>query len=682
MANDTKKINEIFNGRIFRIPDYQRGYAWEDEHRQAFWDDLELLRAVPGGSPHYTGLISLEPVGADDARNYLSPDEHWLLEGGYQLCLVVDGQQRLTTFVIFLYELLRRHKSLSPDSEVLTAMAKRGTVTELFIRRPNLLVTGTHGYLFGYARKPEMEYFFRRVILEDDRIPGAGAETSAYARQLLKAQKFFRGEFEKLDQTDRLAEYYRLAIERLRFNLFEVSNDFDVCMTFEAMNNRGKPLSDLEKLKSRVLYLAGLLAGKSQQQLEGYRTQINECWRKAYDLLGWNREKVLDDDQFLNLAWLLRYGRPGESRDRHLFGEVFTPKRIVESNSLWCDIRDFSSDLAKAAPCWLLIHNPGEALYLPDAPPLGGEACLWLRRLNRLRATSFQPLITAAMIHFKEGKLQDADVIRLLKAVERYVFVVFALADRRADVGRNAYFVEASKLYKNHDELDRIVQRIEAEIIWRSSADAFVDAVNARQFTEGFYAWDELRVVLFEYEDHLCKTRFTADDSKVRWDDWSTIRLGETVEHIYPQTADDPYWVKRFGSLESQAERGLRHALGNLLLLSRSKNASLQNAAFCKKAFQGDECYRNGSFSEIAVANGWEEWTPKSIYERTDQLLGFIGERWNVPHWNEARGRILDQIEPFLSSSDRKDIEDASLSPVASSKPEALSTSETSLSGA
>ena len=46
MSKDTKHINDIFHGRIFRIPDYQRGYAWEEKHRQAFWEDLELLLEI------------------------------------------------------------------------------------------------------------------------------------------------------------------------------------------------------------------------------------------------------------------------------------------------------------------------------------------------------------------------------------------------------------------------------------------------------------------------------------------------------------------------------------------------------------------------------------------------------------------------------------------------------------
>ena len=104
------------------------------------------------------------------------------------------------------------------------------------------------------------------------------------------------------------------------------------------MNNRGKALSDLEKLKSRVLYLAGLTAAKDaniterDQKLAIYRRVINESWKKTYELLGWDEASVLDDDAFLDLAWILRYGKPGESRDKHLFLELFTPRNAIATD--------------------------------------------------------------------------------------------------------------------------------------------------------------------------------------------------------------------------------------------------------------------------------------------------------------------------------------------------------------
>lgn len=37
MANELKSLNEIFQYKLFRIPDYQRGYAWKESQLVDFW---------------------------------------------------------------------------------------------------------------------------------------------------------------------------------------------------------------------------------------------------------------------------------------------------------------------------------------------------------------------------------------------------------------------------------------------------------------------------------------------------------------------------------------------------------------------------------------------------------------------------------------------------------------------
>lgn len=52
-------IRDIFSNRVFRIPDYQRGYSWEKSHLDDFWQDIFNLQK---DKVHYTGMISVEEV--------------------------------------------------------------------------------------------------------------------------------------------------------------------------------------------------------------------------------------------------------------------------------------------------------------------------------------------------------------------------------------------------------------------------------------------------------------------------------------------------------------------------------------------------------------------------------------------------------------------------------------------
>lgn len=40
MNSDLTSLSDLFNNSIFRILDYQRGYAWEDSQLNEFWEDL------------------------------------------------------------------------------------------------------------------------------------------------------------------------------------------------------------------------------------------------------------------------------------------------------------------------------------------------------------------------------------------------------------------------------------------------------------------------------------------------------------------------------------------------------------------------------------------------------------------------------------------------------------------
>ena len=55
--SELQSLSQIFNKRIFRIPDYQRGYAWEKKQLEDFWSDLENANSK---KKHFFGTFFLE----------------------------------------------------------------------------------------------------------------------------------------------------------------------------------------------------------------------------------------------------------------------------------------------------------------------------------------------------------------------------------------------------------------------------------------------------------------------------------------------------------------------------------------------------------------------------------------------------------------------------------------------
>lgn len=67
-----QNLTEIFNNKIFRIPDYQRGYAWVEKQLIELWDDLEDINSFEGElRKHYTGTIYLEQSSPSEEEKWL-----------------------------------------------------------------------------------------------------------------------------------------------------------------------------------------------------------------------------------------------------------------------------------------------------------------------------------------------------------------------------------------------------------------------------------------------------------------------------------------------------------------------------------------------------------------------------------------------------------------------------------
>lgn len=68
---EPKSLDSLFKEKLFRIPDYQRGYAWRHEQLKDFWEDLVNLAE---GRSHYTGVLTLKEIPSNDGR---VPSECW-----------------------------------------------------------------------------------------------------------------------------------------------------------------------------------------------------------------------------------------------------------------------------------------------------------------------------------------------------------------------------------------------------------------------------------------------------------------------------------------------------------------------------------------------------------------------------------------------------------------------------
>ena len=165
-------------------------------------------------------------------------------------------------------------------------------------------------YKFGYdTDNPSFEFLRHRIFNE----PNAGTISETfYTLNLEDAKKFFLENITNYinEHGNRALEsVYEKLTERFLFNLYELTDNFDVFVAFETMNNRGRQLSDLELLKNRLIYLTTLYAPEevSDDMKQNTRKKINDAWKEIYHQLGRNKTSPLNDDEFLRAHWIMYF---------------------------------------------------------------------------------------------------------------------------------------------------------------------------------------------------------------------------------------------------------------------------------------------------------------------------------------------------------------------------------------
>lgn len=688
---EPKSLDSLFKEKIFRIPDYQRGYAWVRGQLKDFWEDLVNLSE---GRSHYTGVLTLKLIPSaeipENAKEYWLVDDH-----SYKVYHIVDGQQRLTTFVIFLQSFVCLCRCLpefagKSDNEIFISESLNvEELQEKFLYKTKPRGDNFRTYKFGYTTdNPSYEYLRYKVLEE----PGAGSiQETFYTLNLSNAKNYFTEQLRDLHQQEGLIglqNIYKKLTKRFLFNEYIIRDEFDVFVAFETMNNRGKKLSDLELLKNRLIYLTTLYGDDDLDQAErnSLRTTINNAWREVYYQLGRNKDHPLNDDDFLQAHWTMyfKYSRKtGKDYIHFLLGEQFTPQKVhkkvaravqlqdVEEQSSIHDldeledengeatdeevavastaqlrpveIRDFVNSLRESAVHWFNTWNP------TIADGLTKEERQWIDRINRAGMAYFRPLMMAVL----KANITPQERIEVFRAIERFIFIAFRMSGWRANYRSSEFYNAARAFDRREFDGKEIVRRLNKRLFDTVDENGtfistYFHSQLAKRFANGngYYGWSGLKYLLYEYELSLL------DKSRQKKVDWSdllkTPKDKISIEHIYPQT-ESKAWKAPFKEISKKQREAYSGSLGNLLLLSMAINSALQNESFdAKKHAQFDTAnrkvrngYEDGSHSEIEVAQN-ATWGPAEIRQRGLKLLRFMEERWNFRFADdEEREKLL-----------------------------------------
>lgn len=670
--NDLLSLQKIFNEAIFRIPDYQRGYSWSNQQLEEFWSDLISLLPL---QEHYTGMISLKKINSVDILKNSQKwnEEKWLVEAGYTVFEIVDGQQRMTTLIILINEIINYCKRKN-ITELNCTLLSEIEEKYLFKSKPNNII---RTYKFGYEEDNPSYKYFRHVILGE---PNNGAiDETFYTLNLQNAKNFFECKITNLAETsgfEKIEEIYRKITLQLKFNMYYIVDDFNVFVAFETMNNRGKRLSYLELLKNRLIYLSTLFDNEEDEKNK-VREEINNTWREIYGYLGKNKNHPLSDDEFLQNHWMIYFGYQTRKIQGNqtipyytfLLNKYFIQQNIDPNNMYVPDLTNLvvddetseefekegnESNIPEITSCedkqinlslneiQRYVRSLNELIqywynmYFPsDMYP--SEMKKYLLRLNELGHVNARPLITVLL---SKESISYEDKIKCLKNIERFNFLHYRLNGYFSTYDNSVFYNLARDLYYDNITIKEVMDVV-CKIDYLSDNNVIETSGVLEKFRklfkrDGFYSWGTLKYLLYVYD--INKTQ-TLSEQRLDPADYfkQDPKDSYSIEHIYPQKAINEYWVERFNMYSEKERKALSSSLGNMLPLSKRINSKLQNYSFNTKK----ERYLNGSRSEQLVSNN-NEWTPDKILERGLELLAFVENEWNIKFPNlEDKKRIL-----------------------------------------
>lgn len=562
---DQKSIHALLSDRKadYIIPDYQRPYAWDEDSCQTLWDDIFSF-AIPD----------------NDATKFDTNDEYFLgsivtFENDKKQQEVIDGQQRLTTFMLLLRAFYDRFTKMQDQgskdfSERIASCIwktdEMGKPDKDHLKIDSVVATDKD--------KEEFLSILRTGIVTDN-------QTSRYANN-------FRFFLKKVDEfINSFPTFAKNLPARILNNCIlmpiEAESQDTALRIFSTLNDRGLPLSDSDIFKAQFYQYY-------KQKSEDDRDEFIKDWKKLEETC----EKIFHpitgtpmDDLFTRYMYFIRAKRDNNKsstteslrrfyeRDKYsVLKQDDTFENLKDLAQFWEDITDqnrerFSEEVLKK----LFILN-----YAPNS--------MW----NYFISVYYLANRT------EDGKLDDEDFKMFLDRTIAFIWG-YAIIHPGVNALRTPIFAEMLNIV-NLNEVTFSDFKFDKE--QTRSAILIYDFKNGRPITKSMLA---LRMMLNKEQSY------------------PKLSQQFDIEHIYPR--------KR-----QENEKGLSNnrqidLLGNKSLLEKRINIRASDYRFEDKikyyqGFDNSRGQRIGGTENLElknISNVYKKFGEKEIVERTDLFI-------------------------------------------------------------
>ncbi|MGQ4892090.1 MAG: DUF262 domain-containing protein [Candidatus Njordarchaeia archaeon] len=264
MSRITLTLRQIFAGEcsIFEIPKYQRPYSWDEKQLKDLWNDLYYL---PESKSHFLSLI----ITVKQDKGF---------------CDVVDGQQRLTTLAILISVLIRKYIKIYGGKEAFDDFnVFSNELWDISYKtKEDIVWDAFRSYIFNEENKNiRIKLLFGQEIFKDMLLgKKLGVEgRKPFEQRLIYAKKYFEEKAQKLTEDEIIKMIKNINNARVIF--YQLDQQLEAPMIFSTINDRGKPLINLEKTKSLLISMLLRIGSKKYGIKE--INEIHRIFETIYD---------------------------------------------------------------------------------------------------------------------------------------------------------------------------------------------------------------------------------------------------------------------------------------------------------------------------------------------------------------------------------------------------------------
>ena len=617
-------FEEIVKDLFFKIPDYQRGYSWEEKQIEDLIKDI--FQVADKDHMHFTGTIVITK----------SHDFNDIYE-------IVDGQQRLTTLIILLNEIYK----LNPS--------QYSNIKETFLLRGEI---GEERYVLETNNETNL-YFKEAIIGDKKNLPAdlKSLQNLCFAKKTLNAWVS--------ENKGSIDTIYKVVTRKLGFICFAPINTKEIGIMFEVINNRGKELSELEKIKNYFIYYASI------NNKNNLRTNVDELWGKILAYL--SEANITNNDEenrFLRNCYIV-FISPNKSESWNVYEnlkEKYIPGNIDDLDLKVTEISRFIDFILQASQFYAFLKKGDvfERDYKGDYKREIGSS------LKRLRChsvnASILPLYLASMSYIYSNPLNVSELLEIIEILNFRIYVIPNAKISRADTKQGDLFNWARELYRDRDwkstnddneYITFLKRKIEGDIFtyikmmledfiqYLCPEETFIQSltIDADEAID-YYHWnDGLRFFLASYEEYLNA------DFEETWDiERILTRKDEALKNRNDYLSREHIWASRNRPEDFPEDFKDKRRLGNFILMGIITNIQLQNediedkVKFLKENSSISMCQINQLedylknakyfaktrrtkrtkyfYSDIAI---------KLIDQRENDLIKFALKRWKLP---------------------------------------------------